>query len=57
MLKKNRAFHIDTTNQKSTLDLFTDFYQEMTTSSFTVEKKQLMTKVIEDLEKNKKGGF
>lgn len=55
--KKNRTFHIDTTNQKSTLDLFTDFYQEMTTSSFTVEKKQLMTKVIEDLEKNKKGGF
>lgn len=55
--KKNRAFHIDTTNQKSTLDLFTDFYQEMTTSSFTDEKKQLMTKVIEDLEKNKKGGF
>lgn len=54
--KKNRLFHIETSNQKSTVDLFTDFYQEMTTSSFSDEKKQVLTAIIDDFESDKKGG-
>jgi exonuclease SbcD len=54
--KKNRMFHIDTSTKKSTVDLFTDFYQEMTTSPFSAEKKQVLTAIIADFESDKKGG-
>lgn len=51
--KKNKLFHIDSSNQKGTLELFTDFYQEMTTNNFSQEKEEVMTKIIEVVEGNK----
>lgn len=53
--KKSAMFQIDTSNQKGTLELFSDFYQEMTVSSFSDEKKQVLTAIIDDVE-GKKGG-
>ncbi|OIJ13449.1 exonuclease sbcCD subunit D [Anaerobacillus alkalilacustris] len=53
--KKSGMFQIDTSNQKGTLELFSDFYQEMTVSSFTDEKKQVLTAIIDDVD-GKKGG-
>ena len=54
--KKTNQFHIDTNNQRDTLHLFTDFYQEMTTNNFTDEKKQVLTAIIDGVEGNKRGG-
>lgn len=52
--KKNKTFQINTKNQKGILDLFEDFYQEMTTSTFSEEKQAILTTVIETVE-GKKG--
>lgn len=53
--KKSAMFQIDTSNQKGTLDLFSDFYQEMTVQSFTEEKKQVLTEIIDDVKETKGG--
>lgn len=53
--KKNKMFQIDTSNQKGTIDLFTDFYQEMTTNDFTCEKQNVLTAIVDDIEGKKKG--
>ncbi|MFN7250094.1 MAG: exonuclease SbcCD subunit D [Anaerobacillus sp.] len=51
--KKNKLFQIEASNQKGSLELFTDFYQEMTTNNFTDEKQEVLTKIIETVEGNK----
>ncbi|MCT8138158.1 exonuclease SbcCD subunit D [Anaerobacillus sp. CMMVII] len=47
--KKNKLFQIDHSNQKGTLDLFADFYQEMTTSNFTAEKQEVITSIVDSV--------
>ncbi|RXJ04066.1 exonuclease SbcCD subunit D [Anaerobacillus alkaliphilus] len=51
--KKDKLYHIDASKQKGTLDLFTSFYNEMTTNEFNQEKQEVLTKVIEAVEGNK----
>lgn len=45
--KKKQSFSSSKVDKKSELELFKDFYEEMTTSEFTFEKKTVMTEVIE----------
>lgn len=45
-LKKKQSFNITQNEKKSELDLFEQFYAEMTTSEFTVDKKEVMADVI-----------
>ncbi|MEH6995290.1 exonuclease SbcCD subunit D [Neobacillus drentensis] len=45
-LKKKQSFNITQNEKKSELDLFEQFYSEMTTSAFTVDKKEVMADVI-----------
>ncbi|MGX6441763.1 exonuclease SbcCD subunit D [Neobacillus sp. K501] len=46
-MKKKQSFNITQSEKKSELDLFEQFYAEMTTSDFTIEKKDAMADVIE----------
>lgn len=46
-MKKKQSFNITQSEKKSELDLFEQFYAEMTTSEFTIEKKDAMADVIE----------
>nr|WP_263327597.1 exonuclease SbcCD subunit D [Neobacillus sp. Marseille-Q6967] len=46
-MKKKQSFNITKSEKKSELDLFEQFYSEMTTAEFTEEKKEAMTDVIE----------
>lgn len=46
-MKKKQSFNIAQSEKKSELDLFEQFYAEMTTSDFTIEKKDAMADVIE----------
>lgn len=46
-MKKKQSFNITQSEKKSELDLFEQFYAEMTTSEFTLEKKEAMTDIIE----------
>jgi exonuclease SbcD len=41
--------------QKSKLELFQDFYCDLTGKEFTPEKKSLVAEVIEDIEKQERG--
>jgi DNA repair protein SbcD/Mre11 len=45
-LKKKQSFNIAQSEKKSELDLFEQFYSEMTTSEFSADKKEVMTDVI-----------
>ncbi|OIJ15734.1 exonuclease sbcCD subunit D [Anaerobacillus arseniciselenatis] len=54
--KKTSQFHIDTNNGRDTIHLFNDFYQEMTTNSFTDEKKEVISAIINNVGANKGGG-
>lgn len=46
-MKIKQSFNIAKSEKKSELDLFEQFYSEMTTSEFTLEKKEAMADVIE----------
>ncbi|MFE8695034.1 exonuclease SbcCD subunit D [Cytobacillus sp. FJAT-53684] len=46
-MKKKHSFSSAKEDKKSELELFKQFYEEMTTSEFTDEKKAVMTEVIE----------
>lgn len=46
-MKKKQSINITQSEKKSELDLFEQFYAEMTTSEFTLEKKEAMAGVIE----------
>jgi exonuclease SbcD len=45
-LKKKQSFNITQKEKKSELDLFEQFYSEMTTSEFSTDKKEVMADVI-----------
>ncbi|WP_040209631.1 exonuclease SbcCD subunit D [Neobacillus jeddahensis] len=46
-LKKKQFFSAQRSEKKSEIDLFEQFYKEMTTSDFTSEKKEVMADIIE----------
>ncbi|MGP7819482.1 exonuclease SbcCD subunit D [Niallia sp. 01092] len=46
--KKKTSVKVNKENKKTELDLFAAFYEEMTTSTFSAEKRQLMGKMIDD---------
>ncbi len=46
-LKKKQSFNITRNEKKSELDLFEQFYTEMTTAEFSSDKKEVMAEVIE----------
>lgn len=46
-MKKKQSFNITRNEKKSELDLFEQFYTEMTTAEFSSDKKEVMTDVIE----------
>ena len=46
-LKKKQSFNITRNEKKSEIDLFEQFYSEMTTSEFSNDKKEAMADVIE----------
>lgn len=46
-MQKRKSFITGQTEKKSELELFEQFYREMTTSEFTEEKKQIMAGVID----------
>ncbi|MEH7505090.1 exonuclease SbcCD subunit D [Neobacillus drentensis] len=46
-LKKKQSFTSIRSEKKSELELFEQFYSEMTTSEFSLDKKEAMTEVIE----------
>lgn len=46
-LKKKQSYTISRNEKKSELDLFEQFYTEMTTSEFSADKKEAMADVIE----------
>ncbi|MBU8916928.1 exonuclease SbcCD subunit D [Neobacillus sp. 114] len=46
-LKKKQSFNALRSEKKSEIDLFEQFYNEMTTSEFTVDKKEAMTEIID----------
>ncbi|WP_445487550.1 exonuclease SbcCD subunit D [Niallia sp. 03133] len=46
--KKKTSFTVNKEQRKTELDLFSSFYEEMTTSSFSAEKRQLMGKLIDE---------
>jgi exonuclease SbcD len=45
-IKKKQSFNVTQGEKKSELDLFEQFYADMTTSEFTVDKKDVMADVI-----------
>ncbi|MBM7654612.1 exonuclease SbcCD subunit D [Neobacillus cucumis] len=45
--KKIQSYIANKSEKKSEMDLFEQFYSDMTTSEFTTEKKDLMTEIIE----------
>ncbi|TDL74491.1 exonuclease SbcCD subunit D [Rhodococcus qingshengii] len=45
-LKKKQSFNITQNEKKSELDLFEQFYAEMTTAEFSADKKEVMADVI-----------
>ncbi|MFO1444909.1 exonuclease SbcCD subunit D [Bacillus sp. Bva_UNVM-123] len=45
--RKKQSFSSSKVDKKSELELFKEFYEEMTSSEFTFEKKTVMTEVIE----------
>ncbi len=46
-LKKKQSFSSAKVDKKTELELFKEFYEEMTTASFTEEKRTLMSEIIE----------
>lgn len=46
-MEKKQSYSVKREEKKSEIDLFEQFYQEMTTAEFTVEKKGVMADVIE----------
>ncbi|MFJ5761370.1 exonuclease SbcCD subunit D [Neobacillus sp. NPDC093182] len=46
-MKKKQSFNITRNEKKSELDLFEQFYTEMTTAEFSSDKKEVMADVIE----------
>jgi exonuclease SbcD len=48
-LQKKRSFAVQQDERKSELELFEQFYQEMTTAEFTEEKRKIMVSVIENV--------
>ncbi|MBS4199073.1 exonuclease SbcCD subunit D [Bacillus sp. FJAT-49732] len=50
-LRKKHTITQSGFERKSELDLFYDFYQEMTTSEFTEDKRRLMAQMIDDVKK------
>ncbi|MCJ8006377.1 exonuclease SbcCD subunit D [Lederbergia wuyishanensis] len=50
-LKNKHSFTNSGFEKKSELELFNDFYQEMTTSEFSEEKRRLMAQMIDDVKK------
>ncbi|MFD1705287.1 exonuclease SbcCD subunit D [Siminovitchia sediminis] len=48
---KKQTLQMVQSERKTELDLFEDFYREMTTSDFTEEKQKLMEEVIDDVRK------
>ncbi|NMD69245.1 exonuclease SbcCD subunit D [Bacillus sp. DNRA2] len=50
-MKKKVSFSIQKEERKSELELFEQFYQEMTTAEFSDEKRAVMTKVINKVHK------
>ncbi len=49
-LKKKTSFTVEKDERKSELELFEQFYQEMTTADFTKEKRNVMAAVIEKVQ-------
>jgi exonuclease SbcD len=45
-MKKKQSFNVTQGEKKSELELFEQFYADMTTSEFTVDKKDVMADVI-----------
>ncbi|WP_442599657.1 exonuclease SbcCD subunit D [Neobacillus sp. D3-1R] len=54
-LKKKQSFSTNRDEKKSELELFEQFYQEMTTLEFSEEKREAMTQVIEKVLKEDSG--
>ncbi|MBS4176920.1 exonuclease SbcCD subunit D [Lederbergia citrea] len=50
-LRKKQSFRSDGIERKSELDLFSDFYREMTTSEFSEAKCRLIAQMIDDVKK------
>ncbi|VEF48258.1 putative exonuclease SbcD [Bacillus freudenreichii] len=50
-LEKRQTLRLVQTERKTELDLFSEFYNEMTTSEFTEQKRELMTEVIDSVRK------
>lgn len=50
-MKKKVSFSIQKEERKSELELFEQFYQEMTTAEFSDDKREVMTKVINKVHK------
>ncbi len=50
-LKKRQALRSIQSERKTELDLFSEFYKEMTTSEFTEQKRELMEEVIDSVRK------
>lgn len=50
-MKKKLSFSIQKEERKSELELFEQFYQEMTTAEFGEDKRQIMTAVIDKVNK------
>ncbi|QCJ42251.1 exonuclease SbcCD subunit D [Bacillus sp. S3] len=46
-LKKKQSFHALRSEKKSEIELFEQFYGEMTTSDFTLDKKEVMAEIID----------
>lgn len=49
--KRKQSFYTENNNRKTEIDLFADFYKEMTTRAFTEEKRKLMAEVIDSVRK------
>nr|WP_144920946.1 exonuclease SbcCD subunit D [Paenibacillus bovis] len=47
--KHKQTYEVGNHKQKSEIELFTDFYQQMTSSEFTEEKKELISKIVDEL--------
>jgi len=46
-MKKKQSFSSIRSEKKSEIELFEQFYSDMTTSEFSLDKKEAMTEVIE----------
>ncbi|MCD8500746.1 MAG: exonuclease SbcCD subunit D [Bacillaceae bacterium] len=53
--KRKNLIELDLRNSKSTMELFSEFYNEMTMSNFSEEKRELIENLIEKIEKDKRG--